>query len=146
MIRIIIAPAKKMKEEDDTLECEGLPVFIDDADKLRRWLKSKSFDELKALWRCNDKIVNENIDRLKSMDLHRRLTPAVLCYDGIAFQYMVPTVFENGQFAYIQEHMRILSGFYGVLKPIRPEIDKVLKRMEDTANMCPDSEFLVAII
>ena len=52
------------------------------------------------------------------MKLRENLTPAVLAYEGIAFQYMAPGVFENEQFDYIQEHLRILSAFYGVLKPM----------------------------
>ena len=46
------------------------------------------------------------------------LTPAVLSYEGIAFQYMAPSVFEDRQFEYIQDRLRILSAFYGVLKPM----------------------------
>ena len=52
------------------------------------------------------------------MDLYKSLTPAILSYEGIAYQYMAPAVFENSQFAYVQEHLRILSAFYGVLKPL----------------------------
>ena len=51
------------------------------------------------------------------MDLHKRLTPAVLAYDGIQYQYMAPGVFTDQEYAYIQEHLRILSGFYGILRP-----------------------------
>lgn len=46
------------------------------------------------------------------------LTPAILSYEGIVFQYMAPSVFEEKQFKYIQNHLRILSAFYGVLKPL----------------------------
>ena len=45
------------------------------------------------------------------MDLYNRLTPAVLAYEGIAFQYMAPSVFEIQQFEYLQNHLRILSAF-----------------------------------
>ena len=55
---------------------------------------------------------------MENMDLYNRLTPAVLAYEGIAFQYMAPSVFENSQFEYVQNHLRILSAFYGVLKPM----------------------------
>ena len=37
---------------------------------------------------------------------------------GIAFQYMAPSVFEIQQFEYLQKHLRILSAFYGILKPM----------------------------
>lgn len=49
--------------------------------------------------------------------------PAVLSYEGITFQYMAQSVFEDRQFEYIQfeyiqDRLRILSAFYGVLKPM----------------------------
>ena len=52
------------------------------------------------------------------MDLYNRLTPAILAYEGIAFQYMAPAVFETSQLDYAQKHLRILSAFYGVLRPM----------------------------
>ena len=51
------------------------------------------------------------------MDLRRCLTPAILSYEGIQYQYMAPGVFEAGQYDFIQEHLRIVSGFYGLLRP-----------------------------
>ena len=117
-MRFIISPAKKMAEDTDSLACEGLPAFIDRAEILKEWLRGLSFAELKALWACSDAIVEQNVERLARMDLRRNLTPAILAYDGIQYTYMAPSVFEAGQFAYVQEHLRILSGFYGVLKPM----------------------------
>ena len=52
------------------------------------------------------------------MDLDQKGEPALLSYEGIQYQYMAPSVFEDAQFAYAQEHLRILSGLYGVLKPL----------------------------
>ena len=49
------------------------------------------------------------------MDLRRGLTPAVLAYQGIAYQHIAPAVFENIQYEYVQKYLRILSTFYGVL-------------------------------
>ena len=43
--------------------------------------------------------------------------PALLAYQGSQYQYMAPDVFEEGYFSYVQKHLRILSGFYGILKP-----------------------------
>ena len=52
------------------------------------------------------------------MNLYQMLSPAVLSYEGIAFQYMAPSVFEDMQLEYVQNHLRILSAFYGSLKPM----------------------------
>lgn len=117
-MRIILSPAKKMNEDQDTLAYMGLPGFLDQTEEILAWLKSKTQEELKRLWACNDRIAGQNFERLAHMDLRRNLTPAVLSYEGIAYQYMAPAVFETGQFEYIQEHLRILSAFYGVLKPM----------------------------
>lgn len=115
-MKIILSPAKKMSVDVDTLEPIGLPIYLEDTQRLLDWLKGKSYDELKSLWKCNDKIAEENFKRIECLDLNENLTPAVLSYEGIAFQYMAPAVFEYEQFDYIQEHLRIISGFYGVLK------------------------------
>ncbi len=117
-MKIIISPAKKMKVDVETLECQGMPVFLENTKKILTWLKGLSYEELKKLWGCNDKIAEQNYERIKTMELEKRLTPAILSYEGIQYQYMSPSVFEHGQFEYVQKHLRILSGFYGVLKPM----------------------------
>ena len=117
-MKIILSPAKKMKVDTDSLEPLGLPQFVEQADGLLSWLRGQSGEELQGLWKCNDSIARENFDRISHMDLRRNLTPAVLAYEGIAYQYMAPAVFEREQYEYVQEHLRILSAFYGVLRPM----------------------------
>ena len=115
-MKIILSPAKKMNVDTDTVECVGAPVFLDETKKILEWLKSQKRDELKKLWKCNDKIAEQNFERIEKMNLNEQLTPAVISYEGLAYQYMAPAVFEDGHLDYVQEHLRILSGFYGVLK------------------------------
>lgn len=116
-MKIIISPAKKMNVDTDSLPVRDLPAFLDQTEELCRELQSKSPEELQKLWKCNDQIVALNIERLRQRDLRRNLTPAVLAYEGIQYQYMAPGVFTNKEYDYIQVHLRILSGFYGVLRP-----------------------------
>ena len=115
-MRLIISPAKKMVDEA-ALTHEDLPVFIERAERLRDWMSSLTYAEQKKLWACSDAIAEQNAERLEHMDLRRNLTPALLAYDGIQYTYMAPAVFEDGHLAYVQDNLRILSGFYGVLKP-----------------------------
>ena len=117
-MRIIIAPAKQMTENTDTLKPLGLPVFPEQTEEILSYLRGLTYAEAKKLWACNNRIAEQNFARIACMDLKRGLTPAILSYDGIAYKYMAPEVFEDGQFDYVQEHLRILSGFYGVLKPM----------------------------
>ena len=116
-MRILISPAKKMKVDTDSFLPSGMPLFIDDAERLKIALQSRTLPELKSLWKCSDSLVELNAGRLAAMDLHRHLTPAILAYEGIQYQYMAPDVLESQQLDYIQQHLRILSGFYGLLRP-----------------------------
>ena len=116
-MRIIISPAKKMNIDTDSLPYESLPQFLEQAETLLGCLRAMDYASLKALWRCNDSIADLNYRRVQSMDLHNTLTPAILSYEGIQYQYMAPGVFEREQLTYINEHLRILSGFYGLLHP-----------------------------
>ena len=116
-MRIIIAPAKKMNPDLDSFPPEALPQFLDRTERLMSALQTMSPKELQALWKCNEAIARLNVERLRDMDLRHRLTPAVLAYEGIQYRYMAPGVFDTGQLTYIREHLRILSGFYGLLRP-----------------------------
>jgi hypothetical protein len=117
-MKIILSPAKKMITDIDIIAPDALPEFIEKTTEIQSWLKSKSKEELKTIWKCNDKITEQNFNRFENMDLYHLLTPAVLSYEGIAFQYMAPSVFEDMQLEYVQNHLRILSAFYGALKPM----------------------------
>ena len=116
-MKILISPAKKMRTDTDTLSPQALPAFLPETERLLSALRSLSRQELKQLWRCSDAITDLNVERLARMELGKGLTPALLSYQGIQYQYMAPGVFETGQFTYLQEHLRILSGFYGMLRP-----------------------------
>ena len=117
-MKIIFSPAKRMNVDLDKLDYVSLPVFMQDTEVIMKWMQQLSYEEAKKLWCCNDSIASLNFERFRHMDLYKSLTPAILSYEGIAYQYMAPAVFENSQFAYVQEHLRILSAFYGVLKPM----------------------------
>ena len=118
-MRIIISPAKKMKADTDTLPWKDLPCFLEQAETLYSKLQGMSRQELQALWQCSDALTARNARQLESTPgLRTGLTPALLAYQGIQYQYMAPGVFTDGEFAYVQEHLRILSGLYGVLRPL----------------------------
>ena len=116
-MRIIISPAKKMVVDTDSFAVKDPPIFLERAERLKSALQDMSPAELQALWKCNAAIAKLNVERLSAIDLRRRLTPAILSYEGIQYQYMAPRVMETAQLDRLQEHLRILSGFYGLLRP-----------------------------
>lgn len=117
-MKLIISPAKKMNVREDELDWANLPCFLKMAEELKIYIQGLSREEARRLWACNETIAELNYRRFQHMDLTARLTPALLSYEGIQYQYMAPGVFERSQWEYVQKHLRILSGFYGVLRPL----------------------------
>ena len=117
MLKVIISPAKKMKIRNDILPYKNIPFFIKEAEKLFSYMGNMSFDELKDLWKCSDKLVEENERQFRIGNLKQNLSPAILSYEGIQYKYMAPAVFEEQTFTWLEKHLRILSGFYGALCP-----------------------------
>ena len=116
-MKIIISPAKKMVVDTDSLSFRDMPQFIDKTEELKKILDTMSFTELKELWKCSDKLAEINTERLREMNLYKNLTPAIFSYEGIQYQYMAPDVFTADALEYIQSHLYILSGFYGIVRP-----------------------------
>lgn len=117
-MNIIISPAKKMNICNDDIVSSSLPIFMDKTQELYETLKSFSFEDLKKLLCCNDDIAWLNFQRYKTMNLYKNLTPALLAYEGIQYKYMSPNTFTFDDLEYVNKHLKILSGFYGVLKPL----------------------------
>ena len=126
-MRIIISPAKKMNVDRDSFEAKTLPCFLQDTKVLMEEIKKLSLAEAKALWKCNDKLAELNFRRFAMMDPEKCLTPALVSYEGLQYQYMAPGVFTESALAYVEEHLRILSGFYGVLRPFDGEVPNRLE-------------------
>ena len=116
-MRIIISPAKKMVTDTDSFAIEAFPHFLEYTAQIKSVLKRMNLGQLKALWKCSDSLAEQNARSLAEMNLQKNLTPAIIAYAGIQYQYMAPGIFEQNQLDYIKEHLRILSGFYGVLRP-----------------------------
>ncbi len=114
----IISPAKKMREEREVLPPRDLPRFLPETERLLEILRAMPCGALKTLLECNDALAAQAFERYRTMELRRAATPAVLAYQGIQYQYMAPGVLEDGDYAFMQEHLRILSGFYGLLRPL----------------------------
>ncbi|HCW05436.1 MAG TPA: hypothetical protein DGK91_13510, partial [Clostridium sp.] len=116
-MKIIISPAKKMWVDTDGFQVTGIPEFINEASILMEKIQSLSYSEAKALWQCNDKIAELNYDRYKNMDLRRGLTAAIIAFEGLQYQHIGTNNLTEEALAYLSEHLRILSGFYGILRP-----------------------------
>lgn len=116
-MKIIISPAKKMQIDTDNFASTALPQYLSETKKIVTALKSHNYDELKSIWNCSDKLARENYDRLQRLNLETQLTPALMAFSGIQYQYMAPDLFTEPALDYVQANLKILSGFYGILRP-----------------------------
>ena len=129
-MRIIIAPAKKMIVGTDSFAADSLPQSLEQTKRLKAVLQAMSH---------NGSIAKLNVERLKHMDLRHNLTPAVLSYEGIQHRYIAPGVMEASHLDYLRKHLRILSGFYGLLRPF-DSVTPYRLEMQDklTVDNCRD--------
>ena len=124
--------------QDEDLAPKTTPVFLSKTETLLEKLRGMSAVQLQRMYRCNDKILAENMKRIETMNLHENHSPALFSYRGLAFQHLSATSLCQDELDYLQEHFRILSGFYGVLKPmdgITPYRLEMLSVFPDGSNL-----------
>lgn len=133
MLQVIISPAKQMRAAQDAFEVLGIPPFVRETARLHRALleteRNEGSDGLQALWNVSDKLLGPcldtlhefepilNNDNLDNPDIARNVSPAVMSYHGIQYQSMAPEVMDAAQLAWLQDHLWILSGLYGCIRP-----------------------------
>lgn len=133
MLQAIISPAKQMRAAQDAFEVLGIPPFAHETARLHRALldieRNEGSGGLQALWNVSDKLLGPCLNTLhefrpilKNGDLDnpalaRHLSPAVMSYHGIQYQSMAPEVMDAAQLDWLQNHLWILSGLYGCVRP-----------------------------
>lgn len=133
MLQVIISPAKQMRAAQDAFEVLGIPPFAHETARLHRALldieRNEGSGGLQALWNVSDKLLGSCLDTLHEFepilknddldnpDIARNVSPAVMSYHGIQYQSMAPEVMDAAQLDWLQNHLWILSGLYGCVRP-----------------------------
>lgn len=117
-LRIITSPAKKMRTQDAPPWPVREPRFIDRAEELVKAMRSLTRAEAQELWKCSDRLANLNYERFARMDLRSSATSAAVAYEGIQYTHMAPEVMSEHELSWLDEHLCILSGLYGMLRPL----------------------------
>lgn len=113
---IILSPTKQMKAED-TMSPLSIPHFKDASARILNALKQLSVQDIQKLMKVNEKIAIENVERYQSITFDLQGTSAFTTYNGLQFKHMRMDTFIESDWAYVKEHIRILSGLYGLLHP-----------------------------
>ena len=119
---IVISPAKKLDyETPPTTERYTLPGFLDQSQILIDTLRRYSALDLAELMKLSMKLAELNFDRYEAWT--REITidnakQALLAFKGDVYAGMEAQSFTEADLDYAQEHLRILSGLYGLLRPL----------------------------
>lgn len=119
---LILSPAKILNfKEQATIDKFSTPEFMTKAESLVKLMRDLSPSDLSELLDINTNLTQLNFDRF--FNWHKPFTPknakqAALTFDGEVFRGLNAKTFSTEDFEYAQTHLRILSGLYGVLRPL----------------------------
>ncbi len=118
----IISPAKALDFKNKPITSSFTqPQFLTDAKKLNRQLKTLSASDLTELMGISQKLAELNVDRnllWKPPFTSENAKQAVLAFNGDVYQGLQAETFSPDDFEIAQNQIRILSGLYGLLKPL----------------------------
>lgn len=116
-MQIIISPAKQMKTVEDNCFNTTSPLFLNQTKDLKETLQQMDVETLKKYMKCSESIAKKTWHYYQTFDSQIK-SPAILSYSGIQYQYMACDVFTDDEISYLQNHLWILSGLYGALRPL----------------------------
>jgi cytoplasmic iron level regulating protein YaaA (DUF328/UPF0246 family) len=118
---VVISPAKRLDLSPVPEIAATDPVFQDEANRLAGHARQLTLEKLKKLMDLSDDLARLNRDRFRDFEAHstpENAKPAVLAFAGDTYQGLEAKSLDHETLAYAQDHLRILSGLYGVLRPL----------------------------
>ncbi len=122
----VISPAKRLDFNSATTTLpppfrHSLPVFLEESKQLINVLREKSPADIANLMNLSTKLADLNYERYaewKTPFTPENSKPAALAFKGDVYLGLDSASLSNRDFAWAQKHLRILSGLYGVLRPM----------------------------
>ncbi len=120
----VISPAKRLDEEPRTLP-PGLvatePVFAAEAARLARIARGLSIQDLRRLMGISEPLARLNAERFAAFSARPdpgAAKPAAFCFDGDTYAGLEARTLDPDALIWAQDRLRILSGLYGILRPL----------------------------
>ncbi|MBY6120720.1 MULTISPECIES: peroxide stress protein YaaA [Mameliella] len=117
---VVISPAKRLDWAERTVEMTK-PAFEEDAQRLAKTARNLSLKDLKGLMDLSDDLARLNRDRFRAFTDTpgpEDLRPAALAFAGDTYLGLEAGSLDPEEMTWAQDHLRILSGLYGVLRPL----------------------------
>ena len=119
---ILISPAKTLDYQSELATTRFTqPALLEHSQQLISEARKLSAPQIKALMGISDKLADLNATRFH--DWHPDFTPdnarqAILAFKGDVYTGLQAETFSEADFDFAQQHLRMLSGLYGVLRPL----------------------------
>lgn len=114
---VVISPAKKMDMSVDERAPVTVPDFTSDAAMLAGVARGLSHDDLRTLMSISPALAELNAKRFAEFGT-QQVKAAALAFAGDTYQGLEAPTLDDDEMAWAQNHLRILSGLYGVLRPM----------------------------
>ena len=119
---IVISPAKTLDfDTAPVTQNHSQPEMLDRSEALIDILMTKSPADIEKLMKISPKLSELNVERYHSWSkpfTQNNAKQAMLAFKGDVYTGLDAETFSEADFSYAQDHLRILSGLYGVLKPL----------------------------
>lgn len=120
---VLLSPAKTLNYESALPSAKhSQPRFLDDSQKLINDLKAFSPKRVAKLMGLSEKLAALNVERYRSWEqpfvIDKRARPAIHAFNGDVYLGLDAPTFSARDINFAQKHVRILSGLYGVLRPL----------------------------
>ena len=119
---MVISPAKTLDYESPlTTNSYSIPDYLENSAELVEIMKKKSLQDLVNMMQVSQKIAELNVERFKSWKLPFspvNARQALLAFKGDVYTGLDTSTLSEEDFDYAQSHLRILSGLYGLLRPL----------------------------
>lgn len=116
----VISPAKRLDWAERDVEVTQ-PDFQGDAIRLSKTARNLTLGDLKKLMDLSDDLARLNRDRYRAFadtPEAQATRPAALAFAGDTYQGLEAASLDGDEMTWAQDHLRILSGLYGVLRPL----------------------------
>ena len=114
---VVISPAKKLDMSVDGRAPVTAPDFAADAETLAGVARELGPDDLQALMSISPALAELNAERFAAFGT-QPVKAAALAFAGDTYQGLEAQTLDDDEMAWAQTHLRILSGLYGVLRPL----------------------------
>jgi cytoplasmic iron level regulating protein YaaA (DUF328/UPF0246 family) len=118
---LLLSPAKTLDFSPNEFSSHTQAKFLEQSQRLIDLLRPKSEEALQELMKVSEKIAQLNVERYKQFELpfdRDNAKQAILAFKGDVYQGLAAAELDADDLEFAQAHVGILSGLYGLLKPL----------------------------